>query len=398
MADSTPSTTSGSTRPQDEYEAAKSYLEHLLEPSKSKVSCVSVLPHDLKNVHDLQAHFFGCLDIKKRVEVLNDANHEIWEQAKKLEFEDTRLYASSTKTTDPDCSYDNGDDQLGMRYITALNLQAELKRIQVLRRTPALKSLVQEIENSIGAWRNEHKDDIKMVRDLRQNSHTWHENVPPSATTQSTGLSMKPSQRRAGLSDASRPTARRRKTTTVEASREELDQDLGRFSAKLKEIIEGERSKEPEPEEGECPYQLKRDIKARLIKLKRLDTTASDASSFMANVMEPINENVDEQVYKGSFPDQRLSIYHMLERGKFRRRDKREVAQRKVKAVGMHEAIDEEAYDVATSDMLTAETVCPSELRYFHIPANNMSVSLCWARLPFHSSLRFMALIMFIPS
>lgn len=372
MSDSTPSTSSGSTLLTDEYKAARVYLEKLFDTSNSQASCVSVLPHDLKNVHDLQAHFFGCLDIKKREAVLDDADHEVWKQATKLELEDTGLYSHCTKTPNP--SQNNGPPD--MRYITALNLQAELKRIQVLRRTPALKGLVREIGDSIGAWRNEHDPEIKTVRDLRQNSHAWHENVPAIATTRSTGISMNHAKARTGLSNASRPTASRRPTTTVEASRDELDEDLGRFLEKLNEIIEKQRSKDnnPEPEEGESPYELKRDIKARLIKLARPDSTGSDANSFMANVMEPLNEKLDDKVYKGSFPDQRLSVYHLLERGKFKQRIKREVAERKIVAAREDETTDKAQYDIALTDMLRAERACPSELRYFHIPANNMSV------------------------
>lgn len=64
-------------------------------------------------------------------------------------------------------------DELDMRYITALNLQAELKRIKVLRNTPALKGLVRELADGIETWKTEHKDDIQEVHTLRVNSHVW---------------------------------------------------------------------------------------------------------------------------------------------------------------------------------------------------------------------------------
>lgn len=97
-----PSSDSASILPQDEYAAARNYLDQLFDNSKSEASCVSVDRHDLKHVSDLQAHFFGCLNIKKRVEVLDNADHPIWEQAKKLELEDTKLHVQSPSTVSPD--------------------------------------------------------------------------------------------------------------------------------------------------------------------------------------------------------------------------------------------------------------------------------------------------------
>ncbi|ROV99977.1 hypothetical protein VMCG_06156 [Cytospora schulzeri] len=63
----------------------------------------------------------------------------------------------------------------------------------------------------------------------------------------------------------------------------------------------------------------------------------------MANVMEPEWKDVDDKVFKGTFPDQRVSVYNLLD-GQFRRVEKQH----------------------------SAEKECPSTLSYFHIPVNNM--------------------------
>lgn len=373
------------TPPVDEYAAARTYLEHLFDTSNSQTSCLSVLPHDLKNVHDLQCHFFGCLDIKNRVKVLDDADHPIWEQAKRLENEDTELHPRVPCARSPDPSQrDDDDEQLDMRYITALNLQAELKRIAVLRRTPALKGLVREVRTSIETWREDNLENIKKIRERRENSHTWNKQKSPpplTTTTRSTGISLGPRRTRTESPSTSqlRNRHRRRTLNEDEASRKELEEDLEKFERKLKDIIEEKRSKdsEPEPDEDDpAVYDLKRDIKARLIKLERPEVSGSDAGSFVSTVMEPLEENVDDKIFKGSFPDQQVSVYHLL-KSKFKRRDKRAASEEKVHEVEYWKdgTFDHSEYEAALSGMLDAETACPSELRYYHIPVNNMSVS-----------------------
>lgn len=384
--------------PQDEYAKARAYLDQFFNSSRSQTSCLSVLPHDLRDARDLRCHFFGCLGIKKRVEVLNNADHPIWERAERLENEDTELHVRNPKSKSPGLNQmDDDGDQLDMRYITALNLQAELKRIKVLRKTPALRSLVRELGDTIDEWREENQSNIKMVHERRTDTQKWDYIATPTPTPRNARRSS--SQALTGPSRASRSRPSRQTTTPVdpEVSRKELKKNLEEFSQTLKDIIRLKRNKntkrEPndDPEAGEgseaseeseldsepdtdsdqpVVYDLRRDIKARLIKVKRPDASDPDASSFMANIMGPLEENVANKIFKGSFPDQQVSVYHLLN-GKFRRHKR----HMDVDAAGKSPTVSR-----ARLNELKAEKACPSELRYYHIPANNMSVSLICAQ------------------
>lgn len=318
--------------PEDDYTKARNYLQELFKSTDSHASsCLSVVDHKLKDSRDLQCHFFGCLGIQKRAEVLDNADDPIWKEAKRLETENTKLNLGG----------DNDKMQdFDMRYITALNLQAELKRIGVLRRTPALKGLVREVRESINLWRNENEDKIKEVKDRRIDSHSFRNSFPSGIQNR------RPSQLRVISTPG---TGNKHNTSIDESIPPELEKILPEFSKKLDDvIIQGRRSKEciPEPDDDSSEYDLKRDIKARLIKLQRPGDSTSDTGSFMANVMDPGWEDVDDEIFKGTFPDQRVSVYWLLN-GKFKRNKK----------------------------MNLTEKVYPSTLRYFHIPANNMSVS-----------------------
>lgn len=63
----------------------------------------------------------------------------------------------------------------------------------------------------------------------------------------------------------------------------------------------------------------------------------------MANVLEPGWVSVDNKVFKGTFPDQQVSVHHLLD-GQFRR----------------------------AKGQLLADKTGPHKLSYFHIPANYM--------------------------
>ncbi|KKY38441.1 putative ankyrin repeat protein [Diaporthe ampelina] len=128
------------------------------------------------------------------------------------------------------------------------------------------------------------------------------------------------------------------------------------FSQKLKKIVNDEREKNKEAMPEDDPmttYELKRDIKAQLILLERPKTLGSRALSAMGNVMEPDWEDVGDEIFKGRFPDQQISMFHLfnetlqggqVNRGKFER----------------------------TVKTTLEDELCPRRLRYYHIPVNNM--------------------------
>lgn len=321
---------------EDQYARARTYLDTTLNINNSQTACLSSLPHELRDASDLRCHFFGCLGIKKRVDVLKDAHDPIWAQAEKLENEDTELHARVPKSESQVPSQGEHDyKRIDMKYITALNLQAELKRIKVLRGTPALKGLVSELSASINKWRTQNKDNIQKVRELRQDSQRWE--LTTNCTPRENGMSS--SQATACKVSSQVPPILT--SDQAEATREELEQDLTEFSRTLEsitetdsrdgtqqrsdgdsEIIDGSKPSDASEhgvkmgtDNGESSlYDLRRDIKARLIKLKRPDALDPDASSFMADIMGPLEEGVANKIFKGSFPDQQVSVYHLIDR------------------------------------------------------------------------------------
>lgn len=338
------------------YAAARESLEKLLSTSDLQSSCLSVEPHDLRDIRDLRCHFFGCLGINRRLQVLSNPKDPIWAQAEALEIKDTEPIQRNNSKTPPVGSIDPDEHPPGMRYVTALSLQAELKRISVLRRTPAIRGLVREVQRSLDAWREENKPNISIVEKLRIDTTHFRLMVPPVTP----GSPRQPEGRRGTVGSAQDPgppltQERRRNTNLTQGSLTEHDD----FSRMLKKIVDDEREKNREPMPEDDPmtsYECKRDIKAQLILLERPRTSGSRAASVMGNVMEPDWEDVGDEIFKGRFPDQQVSMFHLLNgvlkgghvnRGKLQRTMKR----------------------------TEEDELCPSKLRYYHIPVNNMQVS-----------------------
>lgn len=374
------STSTMATSSKDEYAEARTYLDTISNTNNSQTACLSILPHDLKDSRDLRCHFFGCLGIKKRVDVLKKPDHPIWAQAERLESQDTELHAR-LPTSGTQVSNQGRDDrkQLDMRYITALTLQAELKRIAVLRGTPALKGLVSKVSTSVDDWRKKNKDNIQNVHDLRKDSQRWElkpaEKPRGNGTIFSQANACKIASQEPPMSSSDR----------AKASRQELEQDLEEFSRTLQSITEkkpsegDQREHDGDSRPSSCSehshqsrsdgrvridiaenfqYDLRRDIKARLIKFKRPDASNTDESSFMADIMGPLEEDVANKIFKGSFPDQQVPVYYLMEK-EFKRRIRHP-----------------NTGDYSSQIQSWLEKDCPSELRYYHIPVNNMSVSV----------------------
>lgn len=132
MSESTSSPTPPS---KDEYAKARAHLVNVYNVSSSQSSCLSILHHEVKDVRDLRGHFFRCLGFKKGAEVLNKKDHPLWNQAEKLDIEDTEFNTRVLSLEGQDLNQGKGvDERFDIRYITALTLQAELKRIEIIRK------------------------------------------------------------------------------------------------------------------------------------------------------------------------------------------------------------------------------------------------------------------------
>lgn len=338
-----------SSTTENDYQQAREYLRGLSITANSQASCLSAVPHSLEDARDLRCHFFGCLGYEKRVKVLNDPSHPIWNEMCEMERSDAT--ASIETETAPSAS--------SARYISALNLQAELKRIAVLRRTPALKESVRDLRNSIKLWvqSSETKKGIQEIHDRRVNTHTFGEKKP-GCQGRIGSQSGDPATPCRGMS-VSKVTARCQPTLLrPESEFPEREEILPEFSAKLREIVEAGRDKKCEPEPDlaldASEYDLERDIKARFIKLKRPRIVASSTNTSMMNVMIGEDEPIHDEVFKGTFPDQQVSVHWLLKN--FR--------------------------GVNKTDLRLEQNMCPEGLRYFHIPANNMSVRIAALCVP----------------
>lgn len=272
-----------SSTSEDDYTQAREYLRGIFENANYQ-TCLSVLSHNLQDVRDLRCHFFGCLGDEERVQVLNDKDHQIWKDISEMERSDVGGTAASVET-------ETSLSASSARYISALNLQAKLKRIAVLRRTPALKGSVRDVRHSIERWVSENKKGIQDIHNRRSNAHIFGE-------------------------EKNRGQAPFRSKSEF-PEREDI---LPEFSEKLREIVEAERDKKysPEPDKAlnASEYDLERDIRARSIKLKRPKRVdmPSSANSWMANVMVGEDEPIHDEVFKGTFPDQQVSVYWLLKK------------------------------------------------------------------------------------
>lgn len=312
----------------NDYLNARRYLDGLFSTSDPAAACLSIVPHSLKDAQDLRSHVFGCLGYDERVRALDNLDHAVWHDMERLD--------SGSTYPSPVAEPDRLTDRLRYtRYLAALSLQAELKRIDVLRETPALKELARDLRDSVRLWRDENADMIQDVHDCRIDWHIFgpKRSVGPESHTDS-------------------PSCTKR------------DKGLCEFSQKLRQIVEAGRDRATQPSEDyERDYSLKRDIKARLIKLRRSPEATKDGDDGGAKVatdmlMGPDNERVDDEIFKGTFPDQQVSVHWLLHE-KFQRCD--------------------------TKQRPWPEKFIAPEMRYFHIPANNMSVRTPSSRSPMSS-------------
>ena len=124
----------------------------------SLLECLSVDDHDDQSIHDLHSHFFGCIEIDRRVDFLRQDNR-VW----------SRLAEQSG----------NGDAKF-TRYTAAMSLLGDIRRVQVLRNElenhlrDELRDLDSNVKNSGDMWRKstEYSRSINRVRHWRNRDST----------------------------------------------------------------------------------------------------------------------------------------------------------------------------------------------------------------------------------
>ncbi len=366
-------------------------------------TCLSSDQHEIRDVRDFLCHFMGCIPIEDRLSFLD--RDDVWKHA---------------------ANGEGLEAQLKLRYTTAMSLEAELKRIDILRHTPELSDLVENVNSSCEVWRR-HEFYAQNIRRIAlwnsalalENKRSWHgayqgqdmdeqckglkgaDGAEPSwglqlpsepvgtagprmpfAVRQLTLPSMSPAAApsRAGSVVSGQRTAVPRQPLPAGALEPPAAEGLDTLhpAAPVKELSDGEKShrkvwsrlriiirdyriyaghknseeQDKDDVESPPPYSLERDTKSQFMKFERKELTAKDGHPNALGVMVPADEPVHDAIFKGSFPDQELSIEKLLG-GEFARR--------------------EADADPDDPEALAKDREYPREVRYFHIPCNNMT-------------------------
>jgi len=116
-------------------------------------TCVSTYRHEIEELDDIQAHFFGCIPFEARVGALHP-DHHIWSRVEELEV-DKRENLRFQRTI-PESFV--GHSLPSPRRNVAKWLQQERKRIAVVRRAidndPTMAHLHKRLQESRESWRN----------------------------------------------------------------------------------------------------------------------------------------------------------------------------------------------------------------------------------------------------
>lgn len=344
--------------------------------------CLSGDEHHLERMDDLVSHFFGCIEIGDREAFLDERN-DVWAEILAIEQEDPGRVRTGFSDYSVKVSRFKGPDETELdkaerqqreldekkrrkRVAAALALESAFKRILLLRRSILENDsakLIQNIRGSGKAWRRKARELSKdpnrqvwiaNVQAERGRGHTERLNamikkqkhqdaqadLKGKRPEQSDNLPSQPSnksQASEGGPSTQHP-ARQDELPTPSFSGNLDDDDANRrrnrwddVRTTLQTIIYGE-SRNPPPESEGTPYDLRRDVKAQVIKFQSNPNYES---------LVKYSEKVDDEIFKGEFPDQQVSLEMLL------------LDKRFAKAVG----------SVA--------------LQYIHIPCNNMEVIDC---------------------
>ncbi|KAK1751124.1 hypothetical protein QBC47DRAFT_351969 [Echria macrotheca] len=285
------------------------------EPVAGVPTCLSVNSHGPALVRDFLQHYLGCIQIKDRDGFLDrKRNKAFWDEQAEIEL--SKLMADNGITSKDEVSPEmrqKAEEQVESSIKSlAVSIEAQYKRTQVLRKALSRGSadnLVACVDKSRGKWK-----------------------ASPEYT--------------AGLEKV-----RRWKgcASVAPAGHHESDLEYGRRH--VQDIVKGFRG-DNAIEEKIADYDLERDVNAYLIQYTRKPDAVDQANHLEAQhlPLRPIDEELDDDRFKGKFPDQRVSVSLLLETARSR--------------------------DPHNERNILSKAVCdkkdPTRLRYIHIPSNNM--------------------------
>lgn len=368
------------------------------DPEDEPTSCLSTEPHDT-TVEDAVQHYFGCIEIRHRAKFL-EPSHPHWVHERKVQY--GKFYAELAKTMEkfpvtndsdkrenhlktaqeklkkaghavPDgepltiesVSEARANEWLEKRMgSVAIAIEAQYKRIQILRnvlsKTPARQcrlfldqqpkvekedSVVSQLGDSRDKWKrsDRFKEGIKWVRQ-------WRTGMKDGSEDDDNNGSDEPGRQE--VKDLAKK-QRTKKNTQSQNGGQSNHNSSNRMS---------------EENEKDCTdYHLERDVNAYLIQFSTeydTDRPSQDSESFLT----PIDEPLTDGRFKGTFPDQRISMSFLLDDGvtcEPKTTDNPELST--------HDP--EGDWNILSRNRCTNEDGSgpPKRIRYFHIPSNNMA-------------------------
>ncbi|EGO56226.1 hypothetical protein NEUTE1DRAFT_29386, partial [Neurospora tetrasperma FGSC 2508] len=324
------------------------------DPEDEPTSCLSTEPHDT-TVEDAVQHYFGCIEIRDRAEFLKPS-HPHWEHERKTAQEQLKKAGHAVPDGEPltieSVSQARANEWLEKRMgSVAIAIEAQYKRIEILRtvlsKTPARQSrlfsdqqpkvekedsVVSQLGDSRDKWKrsDRFKEGIKWVRQWRKEMKDGSEDDDNKGSD--------------------------------EPGRQEV-KDL----AKKQRTKKNTQSENGDNEKDCTEYHLERDVNAYLIQFSTeydTDRPSQDSESFLT----PIDEPLTDGRFKGTFPDQRISMSFLLDNGvtcEPKTTDNPELST--------HDP--EGDWNILSRNRCMNEggSGPPKRIRYFHIPSNNMA-------------------------
>ncbi|KAK1773783.1 hypothetical protein QBC45DRAFT_339185 [Copromyces sp. CBS 386.78] len=367
------------------------------DPEDEPTSCLSTEPHDT-TVDDAVQHYFGCIEICDRAKFLKP-DHPHWIHERGIQYE--KCHTELTKTMDkflatkdndkwenhlktaqeklrkaghavPDggpLTIDSVSDAKANKWLekrmgsVAIAIEAQYKRIEVLRtalgKTPTPQSrifldqqpaakkeefVVTQLEESRAKWKGSprFKRGIEWVRQWRKETK--------GANEDDNGIeSDEPGRKEV------KDLARKQRTKKNTENGHQPNHDLSNGIA--------------EDAEKDCTeYHLERDVNAYLIQFSTehdTDKPSQDPETFLT----PIDEPLTDGRFKGTFPDQRISMSFLLYNGATPHEPESTDNPR------LRHPDPQGDWNILSRNRCKSQggSEPPKRIRYFHIPSNNMA-------------------------
>ncbi|KAH8895809.1 hypothetical protein GQ53DRAFT_819781 [Thozetella sp. PMI_491] len=309
--------------------------------------CISSDSHPLGSLEDLRTHYFGCLRYDQRDSFWNDQQN--WDRPNGA----VRL----ADEAQPQIPWSRQEHSVEfVKYASALRVKGDLKRVEIVRSALAGSptKLVENVATSGKAWR------AMLVSSDKTNGS------PPTNSEE-------------------------RQITAVEDYLEDLEESS--MTAVERVIHRYKKKHEAKPRTPtqnllnmamqDNIYNLKRDVKAQAIFMQPLqqlqvkeELAKSGLKDALRGMMVPLQMQIHDEVYKGQFPDQHLSIEKLLSDEFIKLSEYYENDTAVWKA---HSGLDSPAGKVQTDESSESDENADGPLppdqntiRYFHIASNNM--------------------------